>query len=211
MQWSWRAGGALWRCAPVAAASGALSLPPPLLAATVAPAPVCVCVQRWVCMYAMHTHEHAQTQPIQNTWMCAGTHACIHAKMHSRKSPTAGSCLSYTQKRRPQLLGHTRKHHQEFVHSRRGHLITAAGILLWCVREPQGRPVAHHRRHRLGWRRLACVRVRRRVSMGGVLTTVCLPQEHKCLYMHVKPRFSRRATEVAYLALLLAGIDVTLG
>ena len=109
MQWSWRAGGALWRCAPVAAASGALSLPPPLLAATVAPAPVCVCVQRWVCMYAMHTHEHAQTQPIQNTWMCARTHACIHAKMHSRKSPTAGSCLSYTQKRRPQLLGHTRK------------------------------------------------------------------------------------------------------
>ena len=101
--------------------------------------------------------------------------------------------------------------HQEFVHSRRGHLITAAGILLWCVREPQGRPVAHHRRHRLGWRRLACVRVRRRVSMGGVLTTVCLPQEHKCLYMHVKPRVSTRATEVAYLALLLAGIDVALG
>ena len=117
-------------------------------------------------------------------------------------------------------LGDTRKHtrqdtrqdtHQEFVHSRRGHLITAAGILLWCVREPQGRPVAHHRHHRLGWRRLACVRVMRRVSMGGVLTTVCLPQEHKCLYMHVKPRVSTRATEVAYLALLLAGIDVALG
>ena len=121
----------------------------------------------------------------------------------------------YTQNYTPEL-GDTRQDtrqdtHQEFVHSRRGHLITAAGILLWCVREPQGRPVAHHRRHRLGWRRLACVRVRRRVSMGGVLTTVCLPQEHKCLYMHVKPRFSRRATEVTYLALLLAGIDVALG
>ena len=81
----------------------------------------CVCMYSYIGVYVCNAHTRAHTYTAYTEHMDVCRHACVHTrKMHSKKSPTAGSCLSYTQKRRPQLLGHTRKttHQNLAIHAR---------------------------------------------------------------------------------------------